>query len=85
MHRLILNSLVNLFIVIIAGTGAWHFVVDQYMGLPLWLSTTMALVAMGAVFYNVYVEFLRDYEVVRVERLRVKSGFGSDGSMGLGG
>ena len=68
MHRLVLNTLINLLIIIVAITGAWHFVVEKYMGLPMWLSIIMALVAVGAVIHTVYVEFVQDYKAWRVER-----------------
>lgn len=72
MHRLVLNTLINLIIVIIALTGAWHFVADQYMGLPLWLSCLMSLVAVGAVVCTVYTEFMHDFRNMRIEEERRK-------------
>lgn len=68
MHRLVLNSLINMVIIVIAFTGAWHFVVEKYLGLPVWMSITMALVAMGAVIHTVYVEFMQDFQRMRVEQ-----------------
>lgn len=68
MHRLVLNTLINLIIIIVTSTGAWHFVVEKYMALPMWLSIIMALVAMGAVIHTVYVEFTQDYIAWRIER-----------------
>ena len=68
MHRLVLNTLINILIVIIALTGAWHFVTEKYLELPLWLSIIMASVAMCAVFYNVYGEFMQDYINMRLEK-----------------
>lgn len=72
MHKLILNTIINAFILLIAGFGAKDFISNGYLGLPLWMRVIMVGVAIAAILYSVYREFRYDFKVMRDEDTTAK-------------